>query len=43
MDEEFCRPKEKIPEMPDVFQDFLTRQDGRRAGQTAFNAFEYRF
>ena len=44
MDEEFCRPaRQKIAEILDVFQDFSTRQGGKRPGQTVCNACVYRF
>ena len=44
MDEGFCRPaRQKIPGILDVFQDFLTRQGGKRPAQTVFNAYEYSF
>ncbi len=44
MDEGFCCPaRQKIAGILDVFQDFLTRQGGKRPAQTAFNTCEYRF
>ena len=44
MGEGFCRPaRQKIAGILAVFQDFLTRQGGKRPGQTAFIVCEYRF
>ena len=44
MDEGFCRPaRKKIAGILDILQDFLTWQEGKRPGQTAFHACEYRF
>lgn len=43
MDEGFCCPaRQKIAGILDVLQDFLTWQGGKRPGQTAFHACEYR-
>lgn len=44
MGEGFYRPaRQKNAGTPCVFQTFLTRQDGKGPGQTAFNAYKYRF